>query len=148
MTGNPARVGGEVARRRVPEYPIDEPAVGRLDDDGVTRTQPVKIQERRPLADPVTRERHVALLARQRRPLVVARPLRQLLLGGALEHDLLVVSTQPWDVQNGERVAQDADARRRTGFCLRRPSLTQIPLQLVLPAVSEHVGHEQLVDDE
>lgn len=78
----------------------------------------------------------------------MTRPLRQLLLGGALEHDLLVVSTQPRDVQNGERVAQDADARHWRDFGLRCPSLTQFVLQLVLSTVSEHVGHEQLVDDE
>jgi hypothetical protein len=54
----------------------------------------------------------VALLAGHRGSGVVPRPLGKLLLGGALEHDPLVVGAEAGDVQHGEGVPDLAHVLR------------------------------------
>ena len=106
--GRPPDPGCRSGRRRSRRSP-DRRAPGRrtssarLDDDRVARPELVQLEEGRALAHPVPGEGDVALLARQRRPDVVARPLGQLVLAGALDDHAPVVGPQPRDVQDRER---------------------------------------------
>src|SRR5699024_10676256 len=75
---------------------------GGLDDDGVAGLQQAQIVERGSTADAVAGHREVAPLAGPLAIEVLARPLRQVSIAGALDHGEVEVAAEGGDVQTGK----------------------------------------------
>src|SRR6185437_682540 len=113
---------GEAQRRdgvgvaAVTDDPVGVPVRPGADDDRGAGLELVQVEERRPLADPVPRDRDVADRARQRGVDVVAGALVELVEVGAFDDREDVVGAEVRDVDQREAVAE-----RDTADLLARP---------------------------